>query len=151
MFTLTRLLAALSLMAFSLWIAGQYDALYDPEKELLGVGQLLGTVGFCVGWAFLGGGSRALWLSGYMGVQAVALVGIVAAVLTAVRDIFALGYQQRFSDPAEAVLAIPEIAITYLSVAFEPWFLGVMAAGGVILGLVLHVIDRALDRRRLAR
>ena len=151
MFTLTRVVAALLLMGFSLWIAGPYDLLYDAETELVGLNRLLGIVGFCVGWGFLGRGSRALWLSAYFGVQAVAMVGIIAAVVAAVRDIFVLGYRRQYTDPAEAVLAIPEISINYLTASFELEFLGLLAGGGVVIGLLVHVIDKALDRRRLAR
>jgi len=151
MFTLTRLAAALMMMGFMLWLAPRYDTLLDPEREALGLTRLMGTVGFIVGWSFLGGGARALWLSVYMGVQAVALSGIVAALLAAVRDIFLLGYQRRFGDAIEALLAIPQIAWGYLRLALDPPFLTVLVVGGVVLGLAVHVLDRALDKRRLDR
>jgi hypothetical protein len=151
MFTLTRLGAAILLMLFALWLAAPYDRLYDPGRPLPAARPLLGTVGFCVGWAFLGGRSRALWLSLYMGLQAVALTGIVAALLAAVRDIFVLGYRRRFDDAAEAVIAIPGIALDYLARAMTAEFVTTLVMGGLVLGLLVHVIDRALDRRRLNR
>ena len=151
MLTLTRLIAAFLLMGFAIWAAAPYDALYDPERNLQGLSRLLGTMGFCVGWAFLGGASKAAWRSAYLGLQAVALTGILAAVVTAIRDIFAMGFRRRFAEPLDAVLAIPEITFEYISVTFEPWFIGTLAGGGVVIGLLVHVIDRLLDRRRLAR
>lgn len=116
-----------------------------------GLAQLLGTVGFIVGWAFLGAEARKLWLSAYLGVQAVALTGIVAAVLVAVRDIFVLGYRRRFTEATDAVVAIPQIAWEYLSRAFVPDLLIPLGVAGVVLGVVIHIVDRLLDRRRLAR
>lgn len=151
MFTLTRLIAALMLTGFALWVADVYDQLYDPERPLRGLAQLLGTVGFIVGWAFLGAKARKLWFSAYLGVQAVALTGIVAAVLVAVRDIFVLGYRRRFTEATDAVVAIPQIAWEYLSRAFVPDLLIPLGVAGVVLGVVIHIVDRLLDRRRLAR
>ena len=151
MFTLTRLAAAILLMLFFLWIAPIYDRVYDPDRPLRGLANLLGTMGFVVGWAFLGGKSRALWYSAYLGLQAVVLAGGFAAALVAVRDVFVLGYRRRFSEPFEAVVAIPEIAWDYLQRAIVPDLWVIVPVGGVLIGVVVHVIDRALDRRRLAR
>lgn len=151
MFTLTRLLAAILLMLFLLWIAPIYDRIHDPERPLRGLANLLGTVGFVTGWAFLGQKARALWLSAYLGVQAVALAGILAAGLAAVRDIFVLGYRRQVREPFEAVIQIPQIAWDYLSRALVPELWIPLAVGGVGIGLAVHVIDRLLDRRRLAR
>jgi hypothetical protein len=151
MFTLTRLIAAILLAVFALWLAGAYDALYDAERPLMFLPQLLAGSGFAVGWAFLGKKSKALWMSAYLGVQAVVLTGVVAASLVAVRDIFELGYRRRFSDAGDAVMAIPMIAWDYLSRALVTDFLIVLGVGGVVLGVAVHAIDRMLDRRRLAR
>lgn len=151
MYTLTRLLAAVLMLGFGLWLAPQYDLLLDPERPAQGLTNLLGTVGFCVGWAFLGGGARKLWMSVYMGLQAVALLGIVSALLAAVRDIFVLGYRRQVREAADAVMAIPGLAWEYLAIALQRDFLIVLAAGGVVIGLAVHVADRVLTRRRLNR
>jgi hypothetical protein len=151
MFTLTRVCAGILLMGFAFWIADAYDQIYDPERPLTGLHRLLATVGFMVGWAFLGNKSRKLWLSAYLGLQAVALTGIVASLLVAVRDIFVLGYRRRFTEATDAVVAIPQIAWDYLARAMVQDLLVTLAVGGVVLGVVVHVIDRLLDRRRLAR
>jgi len=151
MFTLTRLSAAILMAVFALWLSGAYDVLYDPERRLQLLPQLLGGVGLVVGWAFLGKKQVALWMSAYLGVQAVVLTGVVAALLVAVRDIFVLGYRRRFAEAADAVMAIPMIAWDYLSRALVTDFLIILGVGGVVLGVMVHVIDRLLDRRRLAR
>ena len=151
MFTLTRLSAALLLTLFLLWIAPIYDRIYDPQRPLLGLANLLGTAGFITGWAFLGQKSRALWLSAYLGLQGVILAGLFAAVLAAVRDIFVLGYRRQVREPFEALISIPQIAWDYLSRALVPELYMPLAVGGVMIGLTVHVIDRLLDRRRLAR
>lgn len=152
MFTLTRLLAALMMLGFLLWIAPVYDDLYDPQRPLRGLAQLLGTVGFVTGWAFLGNRARALWFSAYLGVQAVALAGLGAALLAAVADVFRLGFRRRFDEPVEAVLAIPQLAWDYLWLAISNReMLLTLVVGGLVMGLVVHVVDRVLDRRRLAR
>jgi hypothetical protein len=151
MFTLTRLSAAILMTLFMLWLVPIYDDLNDPDAPLRGAANLLGTVGFLVGWGFLGHKTRALWWSVYLGVQAVVLAGAVAALLVAVRDIFILGYRRQVREPLEALTSIPQIAWDYLSHALTQDFLILLGGGGVVLGLVIHVIDRLLDRRRLAR
>lgn len=151
MFTLTRVVAGLLLMLFMMWIAPTYAQIYDPERPMPGLAGVLGTTGFIAGWSFLGNRTWKLWYSLYLGVQAVALAGIFAAVPAAVRDVFSMGYRRRFDDASEAVMAIPQFAWDYLWRAFERDFLITLVAGGLVLGLVVHVIDKALDRRRLAR
>lgn len=151
MFTLTRLAAAVLMMLFMIWLAPIYDEVHDPEGPLRGVVRLMGTMGFIVGWAFLGQKARALWFSAYLGLQAVVLTGIAAAGLVAVRDIFVLGYRRQVREPVDAVIRIPEIAWDYLSRALTQDFLILLGVGGVVIGLAVHVIDRLLDKRRLAR
>lgn len=151
MFTLTRLAAALLLLAFMLVLAPIYDRLDDPERPLRGLPLLLGGCAVVVGWAFLGVKSKALWWSAYLGLQAVVLTGALAALLVAVRDIFVLGYRRQVREPLDAITAIPQIAWDYLAVALAPDFLMLLGGGGVALGVGVHVIDRLFDRRRLAR
>lgn len=151
MFTLTRVAAAILLGLFCLWLAPRYNSVYDPQAPLKGLPRLLGGTGFVVGWAFLGQRARELWFSAYLGVQAVALAGIAAAGIAAVRDIFVLGYRRRVREPAEAVLAIPQIMWDYLSRALTVEFGATLLVGGVVLGVAVHLVDRLLDRRRLAR
>jgi hypothetical protein len=69
----------------------------------------------------------------------------------AVRDIFVLGYRRRVSEPFEAVIAIPQIAWDYLQRALVPELWIILPAGGLAIGVAVHIIDRLLDRRRMAR
>lgn len=151
MFTLTRLAAAVLMMLFMIWLAPIYDEVHDPRGPLRGAVRLMGACGFVVGWMFLGQKSKALWFSVYLGLQAVVMTGIVAAGLVAVRDIFVLGYRRQVREPVEAVVRIPEIAWDYLSRALVPDFMVTLAVGGVVIGLAVHLVDRLLDKRRLAR
>lgn len=151
MFTLTRLVAAILLMLFALWLVPQYRIAYDPEAPLNGLPRLLAVAGFIVGWMFLGQKSSRLWMSAYLGVQAVVLTGIAASGIVAVRDIFVLGYRRQVREPMEALLSIPQIMWDYLSRALTVELGTVLVVGGVVLGVAVHVIDRLFDRRRLAR
>jgi hypothetical protein len=151
MFTLTRLAAAILMTLFLLWVAPIYDQIHDPRAPMRGIAYLLGTMGFIAGWVFLGQKSQALWWSVCLGLQAVVLAGLGAALLVAVRDSFVLGYRRQVREPIEAVTAIPQIAWDYLSKALAPELWPILVGGGVGLGLAVHVIDRLLDRRRLDR
>lgn len=151
MFTLTRAFAAFALALFALWVAPGYEAIYDPDRPMPALRPVLAGVAFFVGWWFLGGPRRQLWFSLYLGVQAVALTGIIAAGLAAVRDIFVAGYRRRFDEAAEAVIAIPEFAWDYLRRGFVQDFLVTLILGGLALGVAVHLADWLFDRRRLAR
>lgn len=151
MFTLTRAFAAIALVLFALWIAPAYEVIYDPERPMPVLRPLLAVTAFFTGWWFLGPPRRQLWFSLYLGVQAVALAGIAAALIGAVRDVFAQGYRRRFDEVAEAVAAIPQFAWDYLRRAWVPDFALTLLIGGLALGLMVHLVDWLLDRRRLAR
>lgn len=151
MFTLTRAAAAILLMLFALWLAPRYSLIYDPEAVLDGLPRLLAICGLVIGWMFLGTVPDRLWMSAYLGLQAVVLTGIAAAGVAAIRDIFVLGWRRQVREPLEAVLAIPEIMWDYLSRTLTLEFLMILGVGGVLIGAGVHLIDRLLTRRRMAR
>ena len=152
MFTLSRAASAVFLAVFAFFAAQAYQPLYDPVQHSTAFLYRMTMFGGMVGWLFLGSHvGKKLWLSAYLGVQAVALTAIVGAFVFAVREVFILGYNQRIREPVEALLAIPEQAYRFLAIGFERDFLLFLLAGGIVVGLAVHWVARMANARRLDR
>ncbi len=151
MYTFTRLSAALLLAALLATLAPFYDRLYDPDHHLRWIVPYFAAVGAAVGWTFLGGRQRAVLWSIYFALQALVLAGLGTAVLAAVRDIFVLGFRRRFREPLEAVLAIPDLVVTYLAAALDLRFLALAVAGGIAVGACTFWLDRWFERLQRGR
>lgn len=153
MFTLTRLFSAVFLGAL-VWFLGPYYELLWPEQTELGRFEpWLFRAGLVVGWFFMGGliGVRGLWFSIYAALQGVILTAVLSAGVFAVREVFIQGYRRRYTEPLEAVLAIPQTAGEYLWIAVDVDFLILAAGSAAAMGIALHVIHALLERRRNAR
>ncbi len=153
MFTLIRPVAGVLLAIFAFYAAQAYAPLYDHSAEDMG-GFALWTagVGFVIGWLFVGGYvGRMWWYSLYMGVQGVALTAIGTAALMAVREVFVLGYRRRYAEVMDALTGYFEIIVGWLGKAMDQDFLILLGVGGLVIGLVLHLIFLAMERRRNAR
>ena len=150
MFTLTRLFSALLLGLFAYMIAPQYELLHEPGTDLGRFEPWVGGVGVVIGWSFLGRqiGQRALWFSAFVGAQAVALTGIVAAGVLAVREVFVLGYRMRYDNVTEAFTGYFDIVVNWLALTIQRDFLIMLGVGGLVLGAVLHLLYLAMERRR---
>lgn len=150
MFTLIRPVAAVFLAIFAYFAAVAYEPLFAPDADL-------GTtyiwyavrVAFVIGWVFLGGQlGKALWYSVYAAVQAVVLTAIATAMVLAVGEVFILGYRRRYSEVTDALTGYVEIVIDWLTRALVPEYLLLLAAGGVVIGVLLHGIHILMERRR---
>lgn len=153
MFTLTRLFSAVLLGSLVWFLAPYYEALWVPQTELGHFEPWLFRAGLVVGWLFMGGliGARGMWFSIYATIQGVVLTAVFAASVFAVREVFILGYRQRYTEPLEAVLAIPEIAGKYLFWTLDTDFLILTGAGATIIGIFLHLLHGWMERRRQDR
>ncbi|MCB1396002.1 MAG: TrgA family protein [Rhodobacter sp.] len=152
MFTLIRPLAAILLGVFTLYAAQAYEPLYDPDAYLGNFRFWAAGVGAVVGWLFLGGriGQR-LWMSMFVGVQAVAMTALGTAMVLAVREVFVLGYRRRYHEVMDAFTGYFDIIVNWLSKALVQDYLILLAAGGVAIGLVLHLLWWMLESRRNER
>lgn len=152
MFTLIRPVAGALLAIFAFFAAQAYAPLYDPQADMGAFPLWTAGVGFVTGWLFVGGKiGRSWWFSLYMGVQGVALTAIGTAALMAVREVFVLGYRRRYAEVMDALTGYFEIITGWLGKAMDQDFLILLGVGGLVIGLVLHLIFQALERRRNAR
>lgn len=149
MFTLIRPIAGVLLAVFAFYAAQVYEPLFDPQADMGSFALWTAGVGFVTGWLFLGGSiGRSWWFSVYMGVQAVAIAAIGTAALMAVREVFILGYRRRYTEVMDALTGYFEIVGGWLGKAMVQDYLILLGVGGLAIGLALHLIFLAMERRR---
>ena len=149
MFTLIQPITALFLSVFAYFAALRYEPLFDPEADLGRMPMVAVIVAIFIGWTHVGPRlGRKLWLSMYMGIQAVGLTAIGTAMVIAVREIFVRGYRMQYDEVLEAFAGYFSIVLEWLYKGFVPEYLGFLAAGGAIIGAVLHVLFFLMERRR---
>lgn len=150
MFTLIRPVAAILLAIFAYFAARAYEPLYDPHPDVLGnFAVWTAGMGFVVGWVFVGGRiGRALWFSIYIALQGVILTGIFIAMLMGVREIFILGYRRRYTEVMEAFTGYFDVISGWLRKALVQDYLILLGIGGLVLGIVLHIVWAGMERRR---
>jgi len=152
MFTLIRPVAAILLAIFAFFAAKAYEPLYDPQAVMGNFALWTAYVGFFTGWVFLGGRlERSIWFSLYVGVQAVVLTALFTAMIMGVREVFILGYRRRYPEVMDALTGYFDILIGWFAKAMVQEYLLLLGVGGLALGLILHVINRGMERRRNAR
>jgi hypothetical protein len=152
MFTLIRPVAAILLAVFAFYAAKAYEPLYDPEANMGAFAVWTAAVGFFTGWIFLGGRvGKTLWFSLYMGVQAVVMAALGTAMLMAVREVFILGYRRRYPEVMDALTGYFQIIVEWLEKAMVRDYLIMLGVGGLVIGLILHIVFRGMERRRNAR
>ena len=152
MFTLTRALAALLLAALGVVLGQAWQIAVAPDVPPSRPLGLVVPVFAVIGWTVLGGMvGRRLWQTVWGAIQSVAIAAIVAAVIAGVVRVFELGYRRRYDEVTEAIVAIPAEAFGLLRAgATQPVLVQALALA-VLLGVVLHVLDRLLTARRNRR
>ena len=149
MFTLIRPLAAVLLAVFAAYCATAYEPLYGEGANLGTFPLWTAGISFVVGWVFLGGRlGRSLWFSAYIGVQAVVLAALATGMVMGVREVFILGYRRRYPEVIDAINGYFDILGDWFGKALERDVLILLGVGGVVLGLVLHLLMKGLERRR---
>lgn len=149
MFTIIRPISALLLAVFALYAAQAYALVYDPEADLGNFPIWAACMGAVVGWMFLGGRiGRALWFSAFVGVQAVVLTAISTAAVLAVGEVFVRGYRRQYTEVTEALTGYFGIIVDWLSRGLVQEFLILLGAGGIGIGVLLHIAHRLMEGRR---
>ncbi len=153
MFTLTRPFAAIALAVLAALAAPAFWPLYRPDWPMPNVfAGWLAACGVVVGWAFLGARiDRRAWMTVFVTLQAVVLTVLLAVLIFGIREVFVQGYARRFREPMEAFNGFFEITGGWLRLALERDFLMLLGVGGVVAGVVLHILHRLMERRRLRR
>ncbi|MGP6088805.1 TrgA family protein [Antarctobacter jejuensis] len=138
-----KLFAALSLALVG-WIAS------DMIKPLLPFSVDFGwfnyvnaTIGFLVGWLFLGPragqGPTAVINNGITSAVVMVVVGLF---VQATNEMVRLSFARRYDDPFEAVAAIFEIVIEYAVILWDVQLIIVLLAGGIISAFVSEVVGK---------
>lgn len=150
--TLTRLLTLLAFSGFALYAATVFQ-LMQEGAQVSAVFNIVAVVSAAVaGWKVAGPRISARAFKSVFGVLQGMIVGILLAlVLGATAETFRLGYKTRYDDLGEAMQGffnyiaegVQKLAVADLLVP--------MAIFCVVSGLLLSVLFRLLEHRRLAR
>lgn len=152
MFTLIRPISAVLLAVFAYFAAQAYEPLYDPQANLGNFDLWAMGVSALVGWVFLGARiGRAWWYSAFVAVQAVVLAAIATAAVLAVGEVFKLGYRRRYPEVMDAITGYFQIITDWLGRGLVRDYLIALGVGGVVIGVVLHVLWHLMEGRRNAR
>ncbi|PWE30111.1 hypothetical protein C4N9_05255 [Pararhodobacter marinus] len=152
MFTLIRPIAAILLGVFGYFAAKGYEPLFDPLARMGAFAVWTAGISALIGWLFVGGRiGRALWFSIYIVAQGIVLSALVTAMVMGVREVFILGFRRRYGEVMDALTGYIDIIIGWLKKALVQEYLIFLGAGAVVIGIVLHVIWRMMERRRNAR
>jgi len=149
MFTVIRPISAVLLAVFAVYAAQAYEPIFDPEADLGSFPAWAAGVSFVVGWMFLGGQiGRSLWYSAFVGIQSVIMAAIATAAFLAVGEVFRRGYNMQYGEVINAITGYFEIIADWLMRGFVQEFMILMGVGGLVLGIILHILWTVMEKRR---
>ncbi|WP_209425700.1 TrgA family protein [Pararhodobacter sp. SW119] len=152
MFTLIRPLSALVLAILAIVAAEAYRPLFAEGAQLGGLNLWVAGIAAVIGFGYLGPRvDHGFFWTLYYTAQAVVLTALVAALGAALRMVFVHGYRRVYREPMDAVEGFVDQTLRFMAVAMDRSFLLLLGGGALICGIVLWLLFRLLERRRLAR
>lgn len=135
--TAARLVSALILAALA-WAASQFYRPLMPEATDFGwFNEVNAGVGALCGWYVTGPRLGRGWPEGIgAGLTGVAALVFWVLFLHSFNEMLGRALETRYNGPIEAILAIFSLAADYGALMLEATLLGLLVAGGLILGLV---------------
>jgi hypothetical protein len=150
--SLTRLAAAILLAVAALYMGEQYKALYEDPPRMGQLSLLLApTFGFA-GWKFTGGRIKGQLVPDiFETLQGVIFGLFLALVLFGTLEVFRLGYAVRYKTLNDAVLGFFSITGDLLLRMLDRDFLTLLGILIIAIGVVLSLLFRWAEARRLRK
>lgn len=150
--TITKLAALVLFAVLAMLGVDWYVALLPEPPQNPRLGLLLGVIGAATGWMFVGGQITGAPLRGvWIGLQGALLTILSALVVVSVVGVFQGGYRRQYDGVMEALMGAFEIALVHGQRMLDPDFLLRVGAGGAVCGVMLAIIFRLAEARRLDR
>ncbi|WP_420863468.1 TrgA family protein [Algirhabdus cladophorae] len=141
--TAARLVAALLFAALGWYVSEMVKALLPPEENVGWFSEANTIISFFIGWVFVGkrAGDTYAGALGY-GITAALLMVLWCAFLQAFYEMIEKSLRKQYDDPVEAVVAIFEIMIERGPVLINPFVVGTLLFGAMIIGLIVEWVGR---------
>ena len=123
--------------------AEAYKPLMPPETQFGWFSVVCAVLGFLIGWWVLGplaGRGRNAALG--TGLRTSVTLLFWALVLFALREMILRSIDKRYSGPTQAVVGTLDIMLDHLRLMGDAVFLGTLAVGGLLGGLVVEWVAR---------
>jgi hypothetical protein len=150
--TLTKLAALVLFCATALHLGLRYQLLNDDVPVAQSANMFLAAVAGAVGWVFVGPRIDRSFLRGVTIVlQGHIATLLVALVLSGLYDIFTNGYSMRYKGFGDALNGSVAFAASIMHQSMDAEFLKLVAGGVIVMSVLLVMIYRTAEAKRLAR
>lgn len=150
--TLTRLAAMVLFGAFSYFLALRYLLLFEDPPRSAVSGIFLALVAAVTGWYFVGPRiNRSFFSSFTVVIQGYFATVFLALFLYGFYDAFTQGYAQRYKDLGDVVQGVIGAAIEHLTRMIDRDFLMLLLGIAIAIALVVTIVFRVAEARRLER
>ena len=144
--TSSKLVSALLYGALAWYVSGLVMVVMEAETQRVTFGQfqLVNTaIGILIGWFVVG---RRLG-SDYVTAMGIGFTGMMALVFWCLfahsfNEMLRLSLARRFDGPVEALVSVFKLGIEYARYLFTKQILLVLAAGGMLAGVISEFVDR---------
>lgn len=150
--SLTRLASAILLAVAALYMGEQYKLLYEDPPQMGQLTLLLAPTFAFAGWKFTGGRIKGHLVSDiFETLQGVIFGLFLALALFGTMEVFRLGYATRYKTLNDAVLGFFNITGELLLRMQDRDFLIQLGVLVLAIGVILSLIFRWAEARRLAK
>jgi uncharacterized membrane protein len=150
--TLTRLAALVSFAVMAFYLASKYQSLNEDIPEAQSINIFFAVVAAAVGWVFVGQRINRHVLQAFsVVIQGYIATFLLALGVSALYGIFTKGYQMRYKTFGDALEGSVNDAWAILQQISTADFATVGLGGAAAISLLLVVVYRMAEAKRVAR
>ena len=149
--TLTKLAALVLFGMMAFYLGQQYQFLNEDVSVAQSADLFVAALAGIVGWVFVGPRIDRSFIRGFTIVsQGYIATLLFSLVLSGMYDVFTKGYRMRYKTFGDALDGSMSFAASILQQSMVAEFLTLVAGGAIVLSVLLVMIYRAAEAKRLA-